>query len=56
MQIYIEQKEATAAEPNADLFNLSTKPRVRMLMLDPTGVSFKSLTFTKKMKDLYSTE
>lgn len=56
MQIYIEQKEATAADPNADLFNLSTKPRVRMLMLDPTGVSFKSLTFTKKMKDLYSTE
>lgn len=56
MQIYIEQKEATATDPNADLFNLSTKPRVRMLMLDPTGVSFKSLTFTKKMKDLYSTE
>lgn len=56
MQIYIEQKEATAADPNADLFNLSTKPRVRMLMLDPTGVSFKSITFTKKMKDLYSTE
>ncbi len=56
MRIYIEQKEATTADPNADLFNLSTKPRVRMLMLDPTGVSFKSLTFTKKMKDLYSTE
>lgn len=56
MQIYIEQKEATAAEPNPDLFNLSTKPRVRMLMLDSAGVSFKSLTFTKKMKDLYSTE
>lgn len=56
MQIYIEQKEAANREPNADLFNLSTKPRVRMLMLDPVGVSFKSLTFTKKMKDLYSTE
>lgn len=27
-----------------------------MLMLDSAGVSFKSLTFTKKMKDLYSTE
>nr|DAH58229.1 MAG TPA: hypothetical protein [Bacteriophage sp.] len=27
-----------------------------MLVLDPVGVSFKSLTFTKKMKDLYSTE
>ena len=56
MQIYIEQKEATIQEPNANLFNLSTKPRVRMLVLDPVGVSFKSLTFTKKMKDLYSTE
>lgn len=56
MQLYIEQKEATIREPNADLFNLSTKPKVRMLMLDSAGVSFKSLTFTKKMKDLYSTE
>lgn len=56
MQIYIEQKEATIQEPNANLFNLSTKPRVRMLVLDSVGVSFKSLTFTKKMKDLYSTE
>lgn len=56
MQIYIEQKEATIQEPNANLFNLSIKPRVRMLVLDPVGVSFKSLTFTKKMKDLYSTE
>lgn len=56
MQIYIKQKEATIQEPNANLFNLSTKPRVRMLVLDSVGVSFKSLTFTKKMKDLYSTE
>lgn len=56
MQLYIEQKEATIREPNANLFNLSTKPKVRMLMLDSAGVSFKSLTFTKKMKDLYSTE
>lgn len=55
MQLYIEQKEATIREPNADLFNLSIKPKVRMLMLDSAGVSFRSLTFTKKMKDLYQT-
>lgn len=55
MQLYIEQKEATIREPNADLFNLSTKPKVRILRLDSAGVSFRSLTFTKKMKDLYQT-
>lgn len=56
MDIYIRQKEDTNANLDENLFNLSTKPRVRMLTLDSQGVSFRSLAFTKKMKDLYSTE
>lgn len=55
MQLYIEQKEAFLRESNPDLFNLSTKPKVRMLMLDPVGVSFRSLTYGGKMKKLYQT-
>lgn len=54
MSIYISQKEATNAEPNTDMFHLEgTKPRVRMLVLQPKGVSFKSLLFSKK---IYQTE
>lgn len=56
MDVYIRQKEATARTPDADLFDLDVKPRVRMLVLDNVGVSFKSLTFTQKMKELYSVE
>ena len=54
MSIYISQKEATNAEPNTDMFHLQgTKPRVRMLILQPKGISFKSLLFSK---NLYQTK
>ena len=55
IQKYIEEKEATNME-NKDPFHLSVAPRVRMLILEPKGVSFKSLTYTKKLSDLYKTE
>ena len=54
MSIYISQKEATNDQPDTDMFHLEvTKPRVRMLILQPKGVSFKSLLFSKTK---YTTE
>lgn len=53
---YLNSKQDTNKEINDPFHLVGTQPRVRMLILNPKGATFKQLTYSTKLSKLFSTE
>lgn len=53
---YLNSKEETNKQNNDPFHLIGTQPRVRMLILNPKGSTFKQLTYSTKLSKLFSTE
>lgn len=52
---YLNSKEDTNKQINDPFHLVGTQPRVRMLVLNPKGVTFKQLTYSTKLSALFKT-